>query len=146
MVKLSEVAKIDSKGRVTIPLIMRESLGLFEGMYVLLIADTESREIILTPILPPTAELLELKIELKDVPGALANTAAKLASLGIDMIANKCAAVKRGETAECLIIVDISKSHIDNVEKLKLELNTLPEVKYVEVRRLVKKKYSSVSH
>ena len=37
MVKLSEVAKIDSKGRITIPLIMRESLGLFEGMYVLLI-------------------------------------------------------------------------------------------------------------
>lgn len=137
--KLSEVAKIDSKGRITIPLIMRESLGLFEGMHVLLIADTESREIILTPIFPPSAELLELKIELKDVPGALAKVATKFADLGIDMVANRCAAVKRGETAECLIIVDISRAHIDNIEKLKLELNSLPVVKYVEVRRLVKK-------
>jgi len=139
MVKLSEVAKIDSKGRITIPLIMRESLGLFEGMNVLLIADTESREIVLTPIFPLSAKLLELKIELKDEPGALAKVATKFADLGIDMVADRCAAVKRGETAECLIIVDISRSRINDVDRLKLELNSLPVVKYVEVRRLVKK-------
>ncbi len=137
--KISEIAKIDSKGRITIPLIMRESLGLLEGMYVLLLADTESREIILTPVLPPSAELLELKVEIKDEPGALAKVATKLADLKIDMVTNRCATVKRGETAECLIIVDVSKALIREASKLKIALNEVPVVKYVEIRKLMKK-------
>ncbi len=137
--KISEIAKIDSKGRITIPLVMRESLGLLEGMYVLLLADTESREIILTPVLPPSAELLELKVEIKDEPGALAKVATKLANLKIDMVTNRCATVKKGETAECLIIVDVSKALVREANKLKIVLNEIPVVKYVEIRKLMKK-------
>lgn len=136
--RISEIVKIDSKGRITIPLIMRESLGLMEGMYVVLIADTERREIMLTPILPPQAKIVEIKLLLKDEPGALAKVAGELANQGIDMITNRCASIKRGETAECIIIVDVSNMKLKTINDLKITLYKIPVVKYLEIRNLMK--------
>jgi AbrB family looped-hinge helix DNA binding protein len=133
--RLSEIVKVDSKGRVTIPLVVREALNIVEGMNLILIADPEKREIIITPLPSAEGRLYELRIEFKDVPGALAKTSEKLAELGVDQITTQCTTVKRGEYAECIIIIDLARSGID-VEELKNILSSLPEIRFIQVKPL----------
>ncbi len=133
--RLSEIVKVDSKGRVTIPLVVREALGIVEGMNIILIADPDKREIVLTPLPSTESKLYELRIEFKDVPGALAKTSEKLAELGVDQVTTQCTTVKRGEYAECIIIVDLARAKTD-IEELKNILSSLPEVRFIQVRPL----------
>jgi len=133
--RLSEIVKVDSKGRVTIPLVVREALNIVEGMNLILIADPEKREIIITPLPSSEGRLYELRIEFKDIPGALARASEKLAELKVDQITTQCTTVKRGEYAECIIIVDLAPSGID-VERLKNILSSLPEVRFIQVKPL----------
>ncbi len=133
--RIAEVVRVDSKGRITIPMVVREALNIVEGMNLVLIADTERREIIISPIPSMESELYELHVELKDVPGALAHVSEKLASLNIDQITTQCTTIKRGEVAECMMIIDTAKSSID-VEKLREELAKIPEVHLVNIKRM----------
>ncbi len=133
--RLSEIVKVDSKGRVTIPLVVREALNIVEGMNLILIADPERREIVLTPLPSSEGRLYELRIEFKDIPGALAKTSEKLAELGVDQITTQCTTVKRGEYAECIIIVDLSNSKVD-INELKNILSSLPEIRFIQVKPL----------
>ncbi len=133
--RLSEIVKVDSKGRVTIPLVVREALGIVEGMNIILISDPDKREIVLTPLPSTESKLYELRIEFKDVPGALAKTSEKLAELGVDQVTTQCTTVKRGEYAECIIIVDLARAKTD-IEELKNILSSLPEVRFIQVRPL----------
>jgi len=133
--RLSEIVKVDSKGRVTIPLVVREALNIVEGMNLILIADPEKREITITPLPSAEGRLYELRIEFKDIPGALAKTSEKLAELGVDQITTQCTTVKRGEYAECIIIVDLARAGID-VDELKNILSELPEVRFIQVKPL----------
>ena len=48
--KLTEKVKVDFKGRITIPLYIREILGLFEGSSVIIEADPDSRTLKITPL------------------------------------------------------------------------------------------------
>ncbi|MEM1611503.1 MAG: hypothetical protein QXQ57_07665 [Sulfolobales archaeon] len=47
------VGKIDPKGRVTIPLAIRDLLGLYEGVSVTIQADLDSRSIVIKPYQSP---------------------------------------------------------------------------------------------
>jgi len=133
--RTTEIVKVDSKGRVTIPLVVREALNIVEGMNLILIADTDRREIILTPLPSIEAKLYELRIEVKDVPGALAKVASRLAELGADIVISQCTSIKRGEFAECVIVVDVSKSNKD-IEEIKSELSALDVVRFIQARSL----------
>jgi len=126
--KIKEVVKVDSKGRITIPLTIREALDIHEGMTVLLIADREKKEIILSPV-PERAQLVELNIEVEDRPGVLAEIARELADKGIDIIATRCIVIRRGELGECYMVVDLSKSLISMGEEIVNLLERLEAVK-----------------
>lgn len=126
--KIKEVVKVDSKGRITIPLTIREALDIHEGMTVLLIADREKKEIILSPV-PKRAQLVELSIEVEDRPGVLAEIAKELADKGIDIIATRCIVIRRGELGECYMVVDLSKSLISTGEEIVNLLERLEAVK-----------------
>lgn len=135
--KIKEIVKVDSKGRITIPLVIREALDIREGMNVLLIADTSKKEVIVSPI-SKEAQLLEIEFEMEDRPGALAEVASELARQGIDMIITRCTALKRGETAECLVVADISKSTITTDKELERILSKLEPIRMVKVRSFQK--------
>ena len=135
--KIKEIVKVDSKGRITIPLVIREALDIREGMNVLLIADTNKKEVIVSPI-SEEARLLEIEFEMEDRPGALAEVVSELARQGIDMIITRCTALKRGETAECLVVADISKSAITTEKELERLLNRLEPIRMVKVRSFQK--------
>jgi AbrB family looped-hinge helix DNA binding protein len=133
--KIKEIVKVDSKGRITIPLTIREALDIREGMTVLLIADKERKEIIVSPI-PERAKLVELTFRVEDRPGVLAEITRVLADHGIDIIATKCIVLKRGELGECYMVVDLSRSLITNPSQLEKILNELEPVKETRAQEI----------
>ena len=133
--KLTEVVRVDSKGRVTIPMIMRESLNIVEGMHVILIADTDKREILISPLVPPKAKIYEVYLELKDQPGVLAKVASKLAEYGVDLITSHCTTIKRREIAECILIADFTSVEVDP-EEVRRDIARMPYTRMIIIRPL----------
>ena len=95
--RMSELIRLDSKGRVLIPQSVREALGFREGMYLMLIADLDRGEVLLTPFADPEARLMEFRIRLTDVPGALARVANVLADANVDLLHTESRTIRRGE-------------------------------------------------
>ncbi len=134
MARLSEIVKVDSKGRITIPQAVREALGIEPGMLMALIADFDKKEIIVSPIATRTEAVYEYDIYLVDRPGSLAAVTNVLAKHKADIIASKCTSITRGEEASCTIIVDMSIADID-ADSIKKELEDLDVVIQVRVRK-----------
>lgn len=134
--KLAEIVRVDSKGRITIPMIVREALNIVEGMNLILIADSDKKQIILSPLPSTTEKLYEVYMEFRDVPGAFARITEKLVDLDIEQISTQCTVVKRGELAECMLVIDASKAKIQNIDELKKKLMEVPDVRMVSIRPL----------
>ncbi len=130
--RLVALAKVDSKGRITIPQAIREALDIDTGMMLVLIADLSKREILVTPV-SKAANIYEVEVEMYDRPGALAKLTSALAEMGVDIVATRCTSIARGETGECTIIVDMSNARV-SPEELKRRLESLDVVTVVKVR------------
>lgn len=131
--RLTSLAKVDSKGRITIPQTMREALDIEPGMPVVLLADLDRREIIVSPISASSKYIYELEVELVDKPGALATLTKKLADFNIDIVATRCASIARGESGSCTLIIDVSRSSL-GIEELKRRVEELDVVTLVRIR------------
>lgn len=107
--RMSEIVRIDSRGRVTMPASIRDAVRLSEGMYVILIADLDRKEVRIVPFADPEARLVEFHITFADVPGALAKVAAVLARERVDLLSSESRTLRRGESAEWFVIADVSK-------------------------------------
>ncbi|MCG2873763.1 MAG: ACT domain-containing protein [Acidilobus sp.] len=132
--RLTGLVKVDSKGRITIPQTIRESLGIEAGMLVAMLADTEKKEIIVSPIMAENAKVVQIEVTMQDRPGALAKVTSKLSELKVDIIANRCTSITRREEGECTFIVDISQSSTD-VEGIRKALEGLDVVTQVMIRQ-----------
>jgi len=132
--RLTGLVKVDSKGRITIPQTIRESLGIEAGMLVAMLADTEKKEIIVSPIMAENAKVIQIEATMQDRPGALAKVTSKLSDLKVDIIANRCTSITRREEGECTFIVDISQSSTD-VEGIRKALEGLDVVTQVMIRQ-----------
>jgi AbrB family looped-hinge helix DNA binding protein len=106
---MTEIVRIDSRGRITMPSSIREAIRLSEGMYVMLIADLDKKELRITPFADPEAKLVELSITFNDVPGALANAARILANQGVDLLSSESRTLRRGKSAEWVVTADVSR-------------------------------------
>jgi AbrB family looped-hinge helix DNA binding protein len=134
-VKLSAIVKVDSKGRITIPQAIRSALGIERGMIMVIIGDVEKREIYLTPLTKTEGEhIYYMELLLKDQPGALAKVTNLLAERGVDIVANRCTAVVRGQEGICIIVADFSKAREDP-ERLREELETLDVVLQAKIKK-----------
>jgi len=132
--RLTAIVKVDSKGRITIPQTMRETIGVEPGMLMAIIADTDKREIIVSPIYGKGNIIYEVEVTLIDRPGAIAQVADALARSNIDVIAQRCTTIMRGQEGSCTIIVDMSKSPLSE-EELKNLLVRLDVVTQVRVKK-----------
>jgi AbrB family looped-hinge helix DNA binding protein len=133
---VEETVKVDSKGRITIPSAIRELFDIREGMYLLIIADKNSREIKLVP-LPITAQLVKLRLIVEDRTGVLADITRFLASRNVDIVSTRCVVLKREELGECEMVVDISRSDYTDIASIESEMRKLEPVKSVEVYKLM---------
>lgn len=132
--RLTSLVKVDSKGRITIPQTIRETLGIEAGMLVAMLADSEKKEIIVSPISADNAKVVEIDITMIDRPGALAKITEKMSELKVDIVANKCTSIARKEEGECVFIVDLSQSTTD-IEGLRRALESLDLVTQVMIRQ-----------
>ncbi|MEB3852026.1 MAG: ACT domain-containing protein [Desulfurococcales archaeon] len=131
--QLPAMVKVDSKGRVTIPQTVRDALGINPGMYMVLIADVEKREIVISPIAATAKSVIEISVEMDDKPGALAQVASALSELNVDIIVSRCATISRGKTGVCTIIADMTNAAV-GLEELRSRLEQVPVVRYVKIR------------
>lgn len=129
--RMSEIVRIDSRGRVTMPSFIRDAVRLSEGMYVMLIAHLDEKEVRIVPFADPEAKLIEFRITFADVPGALAKAADVLAKQGVDLLSSESRTLRRGQSAEWSIIADVSKSkcRLEKLERKLVEEGAAKEVK-----------------
>lgn len=130
--RMSEIVRIDSRGRVTLPASIREALKLSEGMYVMLIANLDKKQVRIVPFAHPEARLIEFRIVLSDVPGALAEAATTLASERVDLLSSESRTLRRGESAEWIIVADVSncKCKLEELEHKLMEEAGAEQVKF----------------
>lgn len=131
--RVFEIVRIDSRGRIILPSSIRDSIGLPKGMYTMLIADLDKKEVRITPFADPEAKLIEFSIELLDVPGALARVAAILAEHKVDLLSTESRTLRRGNLAEWHAIADVSKCSC-GLQELKQKIEKGHIVKRVELR------------
>ncbi len=104
-VKEVRILALDNRGRIVIPQIVRKSLGLLENSQLMLVADTETKEMKIIPIgLSQEDEAVKFKITMQDIPGALAKIATAFANLGISMIYNEAVVIEKNKSAICIVI------------------------------------------
>ena len=130
--RMTEIVRVDSRGRITMPSSIRDAVRLAEGMYVMLIADLDKKEIRIAPFADPEAKLVELSITFSDSPGALAKSASILADQGVDLLSSESRTLRRGKSAEWVVIADISrcKCTLTELEQKIVTEGTAEEVKF----------------
>jgi len=136
--KLYEVVVVDSKSRIMIPSKVRDLLGLSSGSILMLIADTETREIKIIPLTDAESRVYQLRIVMLDKPGALAKVAQILANYGVDLLFTVSKTIRREEIAEWSIVADFSKSKVSE-EKIMSTLKNLDIVREVKIIRIKRK-------
>jgi len=99
-------------------------------MYVILIADLDEKEVRIVPFADPEAKLVEFHITFADVPGALAKAADVLARQGVDLLSSESRTLRRGESAEWIVIADVSKCKckLEELERKVVEEGAAKEV------------------
>jgi AbrB family looped-hinge helix DNA binding protein len=107
--RMTEIVRVDARGRITMPSSIREAVKLSEGMYVMLIADLDKKELRIAPFADPEAKLVELSITFSDIPGALAKAANILATEGVDLLSSESRTLRRGKSAEWIVVADVSR-------------------------------------
>ncbi|MCJ7613249.1 ACT domain-containing protein [Candidatus Bathyarchaeota archaeon] len=130
--RMTEIVRVDSRGRITMPSSIREAIRLSEGMYVMLIADLDKKEIRITPFADPEAKLIELSITFSDAPGALAKAASTLADEGVDLLSSESRTLRRGKSAEWVVVADVSrcKCTLKELEQKIVAEGTAEEMKF----------------
>ena len=130
--RMTEIVRVDSRGRITMPSSIREAVKLSEGMYVMLIADLDKKEIRISPFADPEAKLVELSITFSDVPGALAKSAKILADEGVDLLSSESRTLRRGKSAEWVVVADVSrcKCTLNELEQKIVAEGTAKEVNF----------------
>jgi prephenate dehydratase len=105
------------------PSSIRDAVRLSEGMYVILIADLDEKHVRIVPFADPEAKLVEFRITFGDVPGSLAKAAAVLAREGVDLLSSESRTLRRGKSAEWVVIADVSgcKCKLEELEQKVVE-------------------------
>ena len=128
----SNIVKVDSKGRILIPIHIRNFLKAKEGTEIVIIPDSEKSQVKMFPLLKE--KTAELKIMLSDMPGSLATIANILSDYGMNIIMSESRTLVKGKSAEWDVIIDISERN-GTIEQLQKELRESKLIKDVEVVR-----------
>ncbi|MGQ4875147.1 MAG: AbrB/MazE/SpoVT family DNA-binding domain-containing protein [Promethearchaeia archaeon] len=118
--KEARIITIDSRGRIVIPKIVRESLGLEANSQLYLVADSESKTITITPMGLNIKDPYKFKIVMADAPGSLAKLALTFGNLGISIVYGQAMTLIKGKTALWTLIAP--KPENISLEELKERL------------------------
>ena len=116
-----KIITIDNRGRIVLPLVTRKNLGLTTNSQLMLVSDSETKEIRITPIgLKDEGNLIKIKVIMKDIPGALAKLVDIFAEEGLSLVYSEAVIIEKDKTAVWTSISETPKS-IDQLRNILME-------------------------
>ena len=114
-----KILTIDERGRIVIPQIVRKSLGITTNSQLMMVSDSEIKEIKITPIgLRTESNLIKLRITMGDSPGALAKLATTFGDLKLSMMYSEAVIVEKDKTAVWTVISESPDFSLEELEKV----------------------------
>ncbi|GAH04009.1 unnamed protein product [marine sediment metagenome] len=114
-----KILTIDERGRIVIPQIVRKSLGITTNSQLMMVSDSEIKEIRITPIgLRNESNLIKLRITMGDSPGALAKLATTFGDLKLSMMYSEAVIVEKDKTAVWTVISESPNFSLEELEKV----------------------------
>lgn len=98
------IVRVDSKGRILIPVQFRDNLGVSAGTEMIIVPDDENNYFKILPIAKEGTA--EMRLMLADVPGSLASVADALAANSCNILVSESRRMGEG-LMEWKIIVDV---------------------------------------
>ena len=130
IIKDVKIITIDNRGRIVLPLVTRKNLGLTTNSQLMLVSDSETKEIRITPIgLRDESNLVKIKVVIKDIPGALAKLLDIFAQEAINLVYSEAVIVERGVRAEWTAISE-NPSDINQLKNILMEKGEALEVDF----------------
>ena len=127
--KNQSIAKVDPKGRVLIPVHLRNQLGIEEGTEMIIVPDGDKPQMKIFPLVKN--KTAEIRLVLRNSPGSLASVANILTSHQLDVILSESKRIGTDIT-EWKIIVDTSNGK-QNVESLKDIVSNIDTVMSMDI-------------
>ncbi|NHJ22708.1 MAG: hypothetical protein EAX91_17325 [Candidatus Lokiarchaeota archaeon] len=129
-----KVLTIDERGRIVIPQIVRKSLGITTNSQLMMVSDSENKEIRITPIgLQDENKLIKLRITMGDIPGALAKLAATFGNLNLSMMYSEAVIVEKDKTAIWTVISESPDFALEELEKILKEKGEALKVEFLSL-------------
>jgi len=117
--RIKKIISIDERGRIVIPKEARNALGITTNSQLMMISDSEVKEIRITPIGFSGDKIpIKLRVTMADIPGALARLATLFGNLGLSMMYSEAVIIEKDKTAVWTVISE----RPDNLDDLKEEL------------------------
>jgi hypothetical protein len=130
IIKDVKIISIDNRGRIVLPLVTRKNLGLTTNSQLMLVSDSETKEIRITPIgLRDESNLIKVKVIMKDVPGALAKLLDIFAEEDLSLVYSEAVIVEKDKTAVWTAISEIP-SDKEKLRKILTEKGEALEVTF----------------
>ena len=128
----SNITRVDSKGRILIPIHIRKMLGADDGTEIIIIPEHDKSQVRMLPLVRDRTA--EMRIMMSDVPGSLSHIANSLAAHNVNIIMSESRTIVKGKTAEWDVIIDTSEAN-STMDKLKDELEKSRDIKKVDILR-----------
>ena len=127
-----KIISIDNRGRIVLPLVTRKNLGLTTDSQLMLVSDSETKEIRITPVgISAEDKPVKFKITMKDEAGSLAQIATTFADLGISLIYGESVIIEKDKKAIWTVISSSPKNI--RLEDLSEELRMKGRALEVEI-------------
>ncbi len=125
------IVRVDSKGRILIPVNFRSQMGVEEGTEMIIVPDEENHHFKILPI--PKDKTAEVRFQLSDYPGNLASISDVLSANDFRIFMSESKRMDE-ELMEWKIIVDLT-GHSKGVDVLRALISGIEGVKSMEVVR-----------
>jgi bifunctional DNA-binding transcriptional regulator/antitoxin component of YhaV-PrlF toxin-antitoxin module len=129
----TNIAKLDSKGRLLIPSHIRRFLNVDDGTEVIILPENDKAEARILPLVRD--KTAEFRITMADSPGSLALIAEILAKYNINVLMSKSRSVVKGKVAQLDLIVDTSGCN-GKLEKMKSTLLDSNMIKSLDILQI----------
>jgi len=119
--RIKKIITIDERGRIVIPKEARNALGITTDSQLMMVSDSEAKEIRITPIgLSGEKNPIKLRVTMSDAPGALAKLATLFGTFGLSMMYSEAIIVEKDKTAIWTVISE-SPEDLENLRKSLIE-------------------------
>jgi len=95
-----KIISIDNRGRIVLPLVTRKNLGITTNSQLMLVSDSETKEIRITPVgISKEDKPIKFRITMVDEPGSLAKIASIFGDFGISLMWGESIILEKSKTA-----------------------------------------------